>query len=81
MGNVTQYRDGFREFFVSMLAGNNVMDLQLEVVEDFSKELLRLGCNKMSAFIKLDLAKKFGAFTEGTYLSDSVEYVVIGKEV
>lgn len=81
MGNVVQHRDGFREFFISMLAGNNVMDLQLEVVEDLSKRLLEFGCNKLSAFLKPNLAEKFGAFTEGSYLSDKVEYVVIGKEV
>ena len=81
MCSVMQHRDGFKEFFISMLAGNNVMGLQSEVVEDFSKKLVEIGCSKLSAFLKPDLAKKFGAFTEGSYLSDKVEYVVIGKEV
>lgn len=81
IGEFTEHRDGFREFFISMLAGSNVMDMQISVVEDLRKELLPLGCQYLSAFLKPELAEKFGTSRAGSFLNDKVRYVVIGTEV
>tara|TARA_R110000751_G_scaffold150735_1_gene255708 strand:- start:1473 stop:1892 length:420 start_codon:yes stop_codon:yes gene_type:complete len=81
IGEFTEHRDGFREFFISMLAGSDVMDMQLLVVEDLRKELLSLGCQYLSAFLKPGLAEKFGTSSSGSFLSDKIRYIVIGTEV
>ena len=81
ISSVSVHRDGYREFVINMLAGSGVINFQSEVSESLAKEASHLGCNRMVAFLKPGLAAKFGAGTEGSYLSDKHIYTVVGMEV
>lgn len=78
---VSVHPDGFVEMIITMLAGRDVMDLQREVVEGLAKEASEMGCNALIAFIKPELAEKFGANDDGSFLSDKKRYIVFGVEI
>ena len=73
--------DGFVEMVVTMMAGRNFLDFQLEVFESVAKEASAMGCNDLVAFVKPELAEKFGANDDGSFLSDKKRYVVFGLEI
>ena len=79
--SVASHRDGYREMIVSMLAGSGVMGLQPEVAESLKKEAEKMGCSEMVAYIKPELAEKFGSEVPGAFLNGKKKYVVFGAEV
>ena len=79
--SVSFHRDGHKEMVVAMLAGSGVMGLQPEVAESLKKEAEKMGCNEMVAYIKPDLAEKFGSEVSGAFLNGKKKYVVFGVEV
>jgi len=78
---VSVHPDGFVEMVITMLAGRNVNDLQKEVVGSLVKEASEMGCNGLIAFIKPELAEKFGANEDGSFLSDKKRYIAFGMEI
>ena len=66
---------------VTMMAGRNFLDFQSEVFESMAKEASGMGCNELTAFVKPELAEKFGANEDGSFLSDKKRYIVFGMEI
>jgi len=79
--SVSCHRDGYKEMVVAMLAGSGVAGIQPEVAESLKKEAEKMGCDEMVAYIKPDLAEKFGSEMSGSFLDGKKKYVVFGMEV
>ena len=79
---VAEYRDGYKEFCVKMLAGNGGIENQPEIVESLCKEASASGCKKMIAYMKPYLFEKFGIEDVIPHFPTAEKvYIVIGMEV
>ena len=76
---VGTYRDGEKELCVAMFAGHRPLGRSL--VDDLSFVAKEMGCSSVVAYIKPELAEKFGVYEEGSFLNDKQMYVVVGFEV